>query len=43
MTMARLLGAEVAIILAASAVLTLLLLRLAARCDEPLVRARFVR
>ena len=42
-TIARLLGAEIAIILAASALLTGLLLALVAHFDEPLVRALFIR
>lgn len=43
LTMARLLGAEITIILLASAVLTLLLLGLVGRFDEMLVRALFIR
>lgn len=39
---ARLLGAEIAIILAASALLTGLLLAMLTHCDEPLVRALFI-
>jgi len=42
-TVARLLGAEIAIILAASAVVTGLLLAIVAHFDEPLVRALFIR
>jgi putative ABC transport system permease protein len=42
-TIARLLGAEIAIILAASALLTALLLAVVAHLDEPLVRALFIR
>ncbi len=42
-TIARLLGAEIAIILAASALLTALLLAVVAHYDEPLVRALFIR
>ena len=42
-TIARLLGAEIAIILAASALLTGLLLALVGQFDEPLVRALFIR
>lgn len=42
-TIARLLGAEIAIILAASALLTGLLLAVVAHFDEPLVRALFIR
>jgi len=43
LTTVRLLGAEIAIILTVSAVLTLVLLGVVARFDEPLVRALFVR
>jgi putative ABC transport system permease protein len=42
-TIARLLGAEIAIILAFSALLTALLLAVVAQYDEPLVRALFIR
>jgi len=42
-TIARLLGAEIAIILAASALLTGLLLAVVGHFDEPLVRALFIR
>jgi putative ABC transport system permease protein len=42
-TIARLLGAEIAIILAAAALLTGLLLAVVAHFDEPLVRTLFVR
>ena len=42
-TIARLLGAEIAIILAAAATLTGLLLAVVAHFDEPLVRALFIR
>jgi putative ABC transport system permease protein len=42
-TIARLLGAEIAIILAASALLTALLLAVVAHLDEPLVRTLFIR
>jgi len=42
-TIARLLGAEIAIILAASALLTGLLLAVVTHFDEPLVRALFIR
>ena len=42
-TIARLLGAEISIILAASALLTGLLLGFVAHYDEPLVRALFIR
>ena len=42
-TIARLLGAEIAIILAVSALLTALLLAFVAQYDEPLVRALFIR
>jgi putative ABC transport system permease protein len=43
MTTARLLGAEILIILAASGILTLLLLGVVERFDEALVRALFIR
>jgi len=43
MMTARLLGAEIFIILAASVVLTLLLLGIVAQFDEALVRALFIR
>jgi putative ABC transport system permease protein len=42
-TIARLLGAEIAIILAAAALLTGVLLAVVARFDEPLVRTLFIR
>jgi len=42
-TIARLLAAEIAIIVVASGVVTALLLALVARYDEPLVRALFIR
>jgi len=42
-TVARLLGAEIGIILAAAATLTGLLLAVVAHFDEPLVRALFIR
>ncbi len=42
-TIARLLGAEIAIILLASGVITALLLALVAHYDEPLVRTLFIR
>ena len=42
-TIARLLGAEIAIILAAAALLTGLLLAVVAHFDEPLVRTLFIR
>ncbi len=42
-TIARLLGAEIAIILAASGAITALLLALVAHYDEPLVRTLFIR
>jgi putative ABC transport system permease protein len=42
-TVARLLGAEIVIILAVAATLTGLVLALVARLDEPLVRALFIR
>lgn len=43
MTAARLLGAEIAIILMAPALLTLVLLGVVGRFDESLVRALFIR
>jgi putative ABC transport system permease protein len=42
-TIARLLGAEIALILAAAALLTALLLAVVAHFDDPLVRALFIR
>ena len=42
-TIARLLGAEISIILATSALLTALLLGVVTHSDEPLVRALFIR